>query len=100
MAWEKVKNLGGGHSLWELEGRLALCDESGTSPPDTDDGVLYLDVEAFRVSVEEGAATEWRPGGYVTRIPLVDAKGTHRYSIGSWHAGRRLSEYLGLAWRQ
>lgn len=45
------------------EGRIAVADGSGEHPEDTDDGVLWLDMD--------------RPINEACELPLVDTKGNH-----------------------
>lgn len=66
--WRHVRGLPDGHRLFKLEDRdwiIAIADESGATPDQTDDGVLWLDMHR---PLEAG------PSGHCL-IPLIDAKG-------------------------
>ena len=55
--WKFIGRLGnGGHKLYldEERSRFAIADESGTTPDQTDDGVLWI-VTHQRLEVKEGA---------------------------------------------
>jgi hypothetical protein len=45
--WDKIAAFRDGHKYFEdkLTGRVSIADQSGSTPEDTDDGVLWLDLE-------------------------------------------------------
>ena len=57
--WEPVIPLPDGHRLFPIRGNpfkwVAIADDSGRTPEDTDDGVLWLDYERpLMISKDEG----------------------------------------------
>jgi hypothetical protein len=62
MGWKLVKSFKpDGHAYFTDErGRLAIADNSGTTPECTDDGVLYVKgatIERVRVDLNDGASS-------------------------------------------
>lgn len=70
--WRRVRALPDGHRLFKLEDRdwiIAIADESGETPDQTDDGVLWLDLHRPLVAGPKGCV-----------IPLIDANGSESFT--------------------
>lgn len=40
--WQLLKGFTDGHSYWEKNGKVSVCDRSGSTPDLTDDGPLWI----------------------------------------------------------
>jgi hypothetical protein len=82
-----------GHSFWRdtISGRVSLCDMSGDRPDQTDDGVLWIDMDRPWL-VEDGDRVT---------IPLLVARDEEEPSCSStlWHDGITIAAKLGCAVR-
>lgn len=76
MNWTLLETLPSGHRLFSCLGttRIAIADESGSTPSRTDDGVLWLDHKRNLSVHEEGL----RQTGFV---PLLDNNGEETRTV-------------------
>ena len=76
--WGTVTMLPDGHRLFPKDddpASIAIADNSGREPQDTDDGVLWLDFNSdLEITKDEGRA--------IFLIPLVNPNGKKSYSVG------------------
>lgn len=69
MKWQLIQRIKDGHRWYLNEnGRRACADDSGRTPEDTDDGILYADLSR-PVRVERSEVGSW------ISVPLVSPSG-------------------------
>jgi hypothetical protein len=82
MNWRMEGKLPDGHRLFSTTTEdginYAIADDSGRTPEDTDDGVLWLDVTRCLV-VERDES--FNPAREVMFIPLVNMKGERHHAV-------------------
>jgi hypothetical protein len=84
--WELDYHLPDGHRVFALRDtslgvRWAIADDSGATPPETDDGVLFLDIDLDRPLhivklVTAAGASASLPSGSICSIPLLALDGS------------------------
>lgn len=78
--WQRVRGLPDGHRLFKLKDRpemIAIADDSGETPDQTDDGVLWLDRHRPLIA----PATDFVTGSSGCIIPLLDANGAKSTTV-------------------
>lgn len=86
MRWQLIHELSGEHRLFQdTDGRLALADQSGETPDQTDDGPMFLDLKRH-------ATTDT---GYVD-VPVVDENGKPGEVTILWEDAKIIQEKYNL----
>jgi hypothetical protein len=95
----------GGHNyFWDLASspdmttparkfRIAIADQSGPTPDQTDDGILYLDRTR---PIQQSEPTEWGHGPFTATIPLVSPKGERTTTITDIQEAKAVAERFHL----
>lgn len=98
--YDWIFSIPGGHRYFtEVEtGRLTLADESGRTPDETDDGVLYIDQQTIDEVNHGIELIDDHPGsGLRGSIPLLDIEGNSTSTGGSLEEILALAEHLETA---
>jgi hypothetical protein len=74
--WTQIAGFNDGHKFFkDKSGTIAIADQSGEFPEDTDDGVLYLDFSRKMFVNHLGSYS----------IPLIDKDGKETLTVGDFN---------------